>query len=167
MKYKKTHSKSFLPLKHVFEMELFFFTLKFSTFHLNSDWVWGRSSVQWHRLTISARTSSAGSNTWDSLLSSIFHSTLESLLSPGRSHCSSEARWLAVKFSSCVCVKNQLRDWDKQSSSPPLSSPPAGWDADSPLHMHTPPRWNYMEHQQTMVSTEPAGQSWNYRRNTR
>lgn len=93
---------------------------------MNSDWVWGRSSVQWHRLTISARTSSAGSNTWDSLLSSIFHSTLESLLSPGRSHCSREARWLAVKFSSCVCVKDQLRDWDKQSS-PLLPSPPPCW----------------------------------------
>lgn len=54
-------------------------------------------------LTMLANMSRAGSKTKDSLVSSIFHSTLECLLFPGRLHFRRDTRWLAVKFSSCMC----------------------------------------------------------------
>lgn len=62
---------------------------------------------------MAARRSRAGSKMKESLVSSIFHSTMEWLLSPGRSHSSRDTSWLTVKFSSCpskaehrCCVKS-------------------------------------------------------------
>lgn len=53
-------------------------------------------------LTMVAKMSRAGSKIWASFVRSIFHCTLEWLLFPGRSHCSRDASWLAVKFFSCM-----------------------------------------------------------------
>lgn len=110
-------------------------------------------------LTMVAKMSRAGSKIWDTFVRSIFHSTLEWLLFPGSSHCSRDASWLAVKFSSCMWDRgwsyvNSI--WDET-----LHSNLHQTYCCSPVHMHMSPKWNCRKCPSKWPS-ETAGQSWQY-----